>query len=517
MIFGNARPPIPWRFFIFLHYAKNGGCLKHIIGFLSRFFVCVFFVYGGFCGTAFACESNQIDVLGDGTQCELAKFSITTTNLSANNVFRFHMFASGTFYVDCGDDGTLTSDSSDVSNKTITRDNTNESIYTCSYTSGGIKTIQLGGLATGYGDYSYMTTISFSVVLTDTNPERIASISGDLSAMFPYISSNSAAGRQPRFGQLFFGASNLTNVPDTLFSNYTTAASLMFRHAFNSCSSLKTIPAGLFSSITTGTAQLFESTFNDCKNLETIPENLFSGIKNGAYGMFFYTFSGCKKLTSIPKFSNISSVGVRMFYGTFGGCTSLSGYIPPSMFAGLNGSGKYTTDMMTTIFSNTALATSCPTGTVQFITGYEQYWDGHVSCVDENLVCNSGEYFPAHWYECKTCPENNYCVGGTYPYSETVSAGATQCPHNGYSNTGASSVAQCYRILHVGNNELFLRGAKKTTPSLNIDINNDGVPDFFGNMTTADMPMNSGTARKLKVSFDGVAYSVYDDTVTVPE
>ena len=33
-----------------------------------------------FSANAFACETNEIDVLGDGTQCEVAKFSVTTTN-----------------------------------------------------------------------------------------------------------------------------------------------------------------------------------------------------------------------------------------------------------------------------------------------------------------------------------------------------------------------------------------------------------------------------------------------------
>lgn len=41
---------------------------------------------------------------------------------------------------------------------------------------------------------------------------------------------------------------------------------------------------------------------------------------------------------------------------------------------------------------------------------------------------------------------------------------------------------------------------------MHIDVDNDGIADFFGNMTIADGPMHAGQI-----------YSVYDDTVTVPE
>ena len=165
---------------------------------------------------------------------------------------------------------------------------------------------------------------------------------------------------------------------------------------------------------------------------------------------------------------------------------------------------------MASIFTGTNLATTCPAGTTQFITGYEDYWDGHVSCVNENLVCSASEYLPAHWYQCEQCPKNNYCTGGTYPYSETVSNGANQCPNSWYAPKGMSSVAQCGRILHVGDNVVYLRSAKKTTPSLHVKVGNDM---FYGNATTLDIPMHTGTERKLKVRYNNTTYSIYDDSV----
>lgn len=57
---------------------------------------------------------------------------------------------------------------------------------------------------------------------------------------------------------------------------------------------------------------------------------------------------------------------------------------------------------------------------------------------------------------------------------------------------------------------MYLRSVKKTTPSLNAKIGND---IFYGNMTVADVAMNAATTRKLKVSYGGVTYSIYDDTI----
>ena len=126
------------------------------------------------------------------------------------------------------------------------------------------------------------------------------------------------------------------------------------------------------------------------------------------------------------------------------------------------------------------------------------------------MSCDAGEYFAAHDYKCSICPENNYCSGGTYPYSETITSGATQCPNNLYSPIGSSSIDQCGRILHIGEDMLYLRSVKQTTPSLNVKIGND---IFYGNMTINDVPMNTNTERKLKLRFNDITYSVYDDTV----
>ena len=128
----------------------------------------------------------------------------------------------------------------------------------------------------------------------------------------------------------------------------------------------------------------------------------------------------------------------------------------------------------------------------------------------DQYVCATGYYLPADAIDCVVCPENSYCSGGTYTFNETVTQGIESCPNNWYSPSGMSSVAQCGRILHVGDDVVYLRNVKKTTPSLNIKVGND---IFYGNMTTNDVVMHNGATHRLKIRFNDTTYSVYDDTV----
>ena len=130
---------------------------------------------------------------------------------------------------------------------------------------------------------------------------------------------------------------------------------------------------------------MFNGTFYGCSNLETIPADLFSGVTGGATNMFFETFRYCNSLTSIPAglFSGVDEAEDGMFNQTFSDCNDLSSYIPASVFAGLiaRGDTPDATGMMTDIFANTNLATSCqPYNMSEYETGYEDYWDGHVAC-----------------------------------------------------------------------------------------------------------------------------------------
>ncbi len=128
--------------------------------------------------------------------------------------------------------------------------------------------------------------------------------------------------------------------------------------------------------------------------------------------------------------------------------------------------------------------------------------------------CTPGYYVPANNDGCVICPANSYCPGGTYTFNETTPQGITACPTGTYSPAGMWNANQCGHILHIGDASIYMCATKKTTPSLHIKIGND---TFYGNMTTADVPMNSGTTRKLKIQYNNMTYSVYDDTVNIGE
>ncbi len=120
--------------------------------------------------------------------------------------------------------------------------------------------------------------------------------------------------------------------------------------------------------------------------------------------------------------------------------------------------------------------------------------------------CNPGYYLPANVDSCTICPQNSYCTGGTYTFNETTNQGIEQCT-NGNAPAGSSI---CYgHILHIGDDMVYLKSTKLTTPSLNVGMD-DGI--FYANMTTTPTPMNAGTERYLKIEYDGTVYYVCDDS-----
>jgi len=131
-------------------------------------------------------------------------------------------------------------------------------------------------------------------------------------------------------------------------------------------------------------------------------------------------------------------------------------------------------------------------------------------------TCNPGYYMPANYDGCQLCPENSYCPGGTYTFSETVTQGITACAAGTYSPAGMWEVAQCGRIFHVGDDVIYLRAVRKTEHALNFDMDMDGVADYFANMTPLNVPMHINSEHGLKILLDGIEYSVYDDTVVLP-
>ncbi|MBR3148294.1 MAG: leucine-rich repeat protein [Alphaproteobacteria bacterium] len=340
---------------------------------------------------------------------ELPKFTLTTTS---TNSYQFSMTAIGTFYVDCGNGGTLSG--TGVSGTTITRSNTTEVTYTCTWNSSAFQTILFGGEATGYSASSE-SAINFYKFSTP-NAAKIASVSGNLSAIFPYVSGNAQDGAQPRFASAFGYATNLTSVPDTLFANYTTAASYMFDNTFGG-SGLTTIPAGLFNRISSAGEGAFIDTFYGCTSLTSIPADSFSGMSGSGDYVFLETFYGCTNLASITD-----------------GQTSTT-YVPGTFLTTVTGGEGVVSDM----FANTSLASSCPAGTYTVTPSWASD-AGKPWCATVVATCVAGEYLNASNAQCTACPAGKYCAGGTYTYNGT-DLGITGDVTAGYFASGGAKVA----------------------------------------------------------------------------
>ena len=374
------------------------------------------------------CSSGKMLINGI---CDDPAFTITTT--SDTTELKFSMAAKGTFYVDCGDGGTLVgSGSNTVTDTQITRGSLSSAAYSCTWESAGAHTVMFGGHATEYGTDSSITFWRTS----NGTQANVASVTGSLSSMFPQLGTGS--GQLPVFMNTFKDCTNITSIPAGLFSGITDGVQNMFSGTFDGCTSLTEIPSGLFSGLETGALDMFANTFNGCSSITAIPSNMFGNISTGETSLFYGTFKNCTSITSIPSdlFSKITNAANFMFSETFNGCTNLSGYIPPTTFAGLIANSSPTaTDMWYNTFNATNIATSCASFTDmrQYTTNYETAWNGKVSC----------EELP------------NKCKGATYYDENNVNAdakGCVACPSGYTYNTSNAkdSVNQCEIHCEIG-------------------------------------------------------------------
>ena len=328
---------------------------------------------------AAACTSTQIDT---GNDCIDSKFTITTTNLSANAVFKFVLSATGTFYVDWNDGSAV---------EIITRNNTTPTEYSHTYTTSGQRIIKFAGLATGYNTTSYNNdkdssgaAIRFGAssnnisTRTGGTPTLIAELGGSIGSVFPTL--GTADNEKPTFFDLCNGCSELLIIPGTLFSGVTTAKKNVFRSIFDKCSKLTGIPATLFS-YTYGSAEsMFRSAFYQCKKLSVFPDNLFPNIDGAASNMFMYTF----------------------FEVNF---TTPNQYIPGNTFQGLK--GQTATNLFNSAFKKSNLVTSCPSGTDDvtnaYYSAYQNSWDSKKACaIIQYTSCTGAEYLSEN--VCLPCP-----------------------------------------------------------------------------------------------------------------
>jgi hypothetical protein len=117
----------------------------------------------------------------------------------------------------------------------------------------------------------------------------------------------------------------------------------------------------------------------------------------------------------------------------------LTGYIPPTFFAGISTSTTID-DQMTNVFNNSGLDTECPDGMTQYMTGFEDFFTGKVSC---EMACTDGIMYNG---ECRA-----YC-----PVMRTLHVGDVEYPIFA-DRTGVSPVfnlqngnTTCYLYLEPG-------------------------------------------------------------------
>lgn len=129
-------------------------------------------------------------------------------------------------------------------------------------------------------------------------------------------------------------------------------------------------------------------------------------------------------------------------------------------------------------------------------------WSADVTCVP-------GKYVAANTHYCSECPENSYCIGGTFDAPLSVAQGIKACPTGLVSPQGTISSGGCGKIMHVGEDVLYLTSEQQTTPALAVKL--EGKV-YYAKMTPGAKAINEATNTSLRTRVDGVEYSIHDNT-----
>ena len=414
----------------------------------------------------------------------------------------------------------------------------------CSRLTGAIPSNLFAGISGAPATSMFNRTFSGCGGLTGSIPE----------SLFAGISGAPAASM---FANTFDGCSGLTGaIPSNLFAGIKgTPAPYMFSGTFFGCSGLTgSIPEKLFAGISgKPAASMFRNTLYNCSGLTgAIPENLFAGISGApATYMFSNTFYNCSGLTgAIPESLFVGIKGApanNMFASTFYGCSKLTGftdgtntvnYVPGNFLGTIKAATA--SNQVYQMFQNTGLASTCPSGTTN--TTRSQFsnagkpWCGASYTITYNL--NNGAFpvdvvVPTSYITEMTPKALPTPVRDGYNFvgwsnntkftGETITeipAGSTgnkefwaiwfnaSCPADYFMPSDHPEM--CFpHVLHIGDNTVYLKSEKQTTPSLNISIGNDV---FYANMTTTPTPTNSATEHNLKMIYNNTVYYVCDDT-----
>lgn len=130
----------------------------------------------------------------------------------------------------------------------------------------------------------------------------------------------------------------------------------------------------------------------------------------------------------------------------------------------------------------------------------------HDNFNDCKISCDGGEYLAT-----KNATSCSDVTPGYWAAPSTVSQGSTGVRNACASGlttigfgAGADEAGDCGRVLHIGDDTLYLRSDKKTTHALHVGINGT---TFYGNMGT-DLSRGS-----LRIKLGSTTYFVYDDSM----
>ena len=155
-------------------------------------------------------------------------------------------------------------------------------------------------------------------------------------------------------------------------------------------------------------------------------------------------------------------------------------------------------------YSAGGTATSCTSCNRDYTISGTALTD-HDSASDCKIYCDGGSYIAvANATQCSNVGAGYWAPSSTISQGSVGSRNACASGLTTIgSGAGADEAGDCGRVLNVGDEKIYLRSTKKTTPSLNISINGDV---FYGNMSTA-------TKGSLRINSGGTTYSVYDDSM----
>ena len=165
-------------------------------------------------------------------------------------------------------------------------------------------------------------------------------------------------------------------------------------------------------------------------------------------------------------------------------------------------SGSWYSEQHTVVAGNTSSSTqkqSCVNG---YATPNTTTQSNHDASTDCTITCGPGEYIATAKGLCENVGAGYYFAGGKVSQGSTNTRGQCTAPLTtiGY-GYGANEADDCGRILHAGNNTIYLRSEKRSSPSLRVKV---GDQIFYGALSTS-------LQGALKVKKDNTQYSVVND------